>query len=78
MDLMCAQMDFSLRAIQDALEHKSIAMTVQYSYRAPDFLLNMVEKLVPQPLEIHSEETTGTTTDTSEFSRVTSQSAHIH
>ena len=31
-----------LRAIQDALGHKSIAMTVRYSHLAPDFLLDVV------------------------------------
>jgi len=40
-----------LRAIQDALGHKSIAMTVRYSHLAPDFLLDVVEKLVPKPAE---------------------------
>ena len=42
-----------LRATQDALGHKSIAMTVRYSHLAPDFLLNVVEKLVPQPPASH-------------------------
>ena len=53
-----------IRAIQDALGHKSIAMTVRYSHLAPDFLLNVVEKLVPKPVEAATEERTDTTTDT--------------
>jgi len=53
-----------LRAIQDALGHKSIAMTVRYSHLAPDFLLNVVEKLVPAPVGAVSAEPTDTTTDT--------------
>jgi integrase len=40
-----------LRAIQDALGHKSIAMTVRYSHLAPDFLLDVVERLVPKPAD---------------------------
>jgi site-specific recombinase XerD len=67
-----------LRATQDALGHKSVAMTVRYSHLAPDFLLNVVEKLVPQPSAITSAEPTDTTTDTSTFSRPEPQSAHMH
>ncbi len=66
-----------LRATQDALGHKSIAMTVRYSHLAPDFLLNVVEKLVPQPPAAASEEPTDTTTDTGAFSRPEPQSAHM-
>jgi integrase len=67
-----------LRATQDALGHKSIAMTVRYSHLAPDFLLNVVEKLVPQSPAAASEEPTDTTTDTGAFSRVAPQPAHMH
>jgi site-specific recombinase XerD len=66
-----------LRATQDALGHKSVAMTVRYSHLAPDFLLNVVEKLVPQPSQTQSEKPTDTTTDTSAFSRQEPQSAHV-
>ena len=52
-----------LRAVQDALGHKSIAMTVRYSHHAPGFLLNVVEKLVPKPDGVITEGRTGTTTD---------------
>jgi site-specific recombinase XerD len=67
-----------LRATQDALGHKSVAMTVRYSHLAPDFLLNVVEKLVPQPPAVPSEEPTDTTTDTGSFSHSEPQSAHMH
>jgi integrase len=67
-----------LRATQDALGHKSVAMTVRYSHLAPDFLLNVVEKLVPQPPAVPSAEPTDTTTDTNAFSREVPQSAHMH
>jgi site-specific recombinase XerD len=49
-----------LRAIQDALGHKSIAMKVRYSHLAPNFLLDVVEKLVPAPKVTQSEERTDT------------------
>ena len=43
-----------LRAAQDALEHKSVAMTLRHSHLAPDFLFDVVEKLVPPPAEANS------------------------
>jgi len=67
-----------LRATQDALGHKSVAMTVRYSHLAPDFLLNVVEKLVPKPPAVAYAEPTDTTTDTGALSRVEPQSAHMH
>jgi site-specific recombinase XerD len=67
-----------LRATQDALGHKSIAMTVRYSHLAPDFLLNVVEKLVPQSPEESPTKPTDTTTDTSTLSRVEAPLAHVH
>ena len=66
--------DLGLRATQDALGHKSIAMMVRYSHLSSDFLLNVVEKLVPQPSVVASEERT----DTGAFSRLEPQSAHMH
>jgi site-specific recombinase XerD len=66
-----------LRATQDALGHKSVAMTVRYSHLAPDFLLNVVEKLVPRPSGAHTAERTDTTTDTSALSRVEPEPAHV-
>lgn len=53
-----------IRAIQDALGHKSIAMTVRYSHLAPDFLLDVVEKLVPKATDGDTAKRTDTTTDT--------------
>jgi site-specific recombinase XerD len=67
-----------LRATQDALGHKSIAMTVRYSHLAPDFLLNVVEKLVPHSSEANSAKPTDTTTDTGALSRPESQPIHVH
>lgn len=46
-----AMVGVGIRAIQDVLGHKSIAMTVRYSHLSPDFLLNVVERLVPKPTE---------------------------
>ena len=66
-----------LRATQDALGHKSVAMTVRYAHLDPDFLLNVVEKLVPQPSAVTSTEPTDTTTDTSAFSSVEPQPTHV-
>jgi site-specific recombinase XerD len=67
-----------LRATQDALGHKSVAMTVRYSHLAPDFLLNVVEKLVPQSPVVASMEPSDTTTDTGVLSHSEPQSAHMH
>jgi site-specific recombinase XerD len=66
-----------LRAVQDALGHKSVAMTVRYSHLAPDFLFDVVEKLVPRPAEPATAERTDTTTDTRAISPVASQAAHV-
>jgi len=67
-----------LRAVQDALGHKSVAMTVRYSHLAPDFLFDVVEKLVPRPVEDLSGERTDTTTDTTGLSQEGRESAHVH
>jgi len=66
-----------LRAVQDALGHKSVAMTVRYSHLAPDFLQDVVDKLVPKPAEATSESRTDTTTDTGAIPPVTPQVAHV-
>jgi site-specific recombinase XerD len=67
-----------LRAVQDALGHKSVAMTVRYSHLAPDFLFDVVEKLVPRSTEALSVGPTDTTTDTRAISPVAPQVAHVH
>jgi len=54
----------NLRGVQEALGHKSIAMTVRYSHLSPEYQLDAVERLVPKPAEATSEEATDTTTDT--------------
>ena len=42
-----------LRATQDALGHKSVHITVRYSHLAPDFLLNVLEKIVSTVVSGH-------------------------
>ena len=49
-----------LRATLDALGHKSIAITVRNAHLDPDFLLNVVEKLVPGPSKRDSDKPTDT------------------
>jgi len=66
-----------LRAVQDALGHKSIAMTVRYSHLAPDFLQDVVDKLVPKPDQADSDGRTDTTTDTGAIPPVVPQPAHV-
>lgn len=66
-----------LRAVQDALGHKSVAMTVRYSHLAPDFLQDVVDKLVPKPAEAASDSRTDTTTDTGAIPPVTPQVVHV-
>ena len=66
-----------LRAVQDALGHKSVAMTVRYSHLAPDFLQDVVDKLVPKPAEAASDEPTDTTTDTGAISPEVAEVVHV-
>jgi site-specific recombinase XerD len=66
-----------LRAVQDALGHKSVAMTVRYSHLAPDFLQDVVDKLVQKPTEAATDGRTDTTTDTRAIPMVNSQVAHV-
>ena len=54
----------NLRGVQEALGHKSIAMTVRYSHLSADYQREAVERLVPKPAETVSAEPTDTTTDT--------------
>jgi site-specific recombinase XerD len=67
-----------LRAVQEALGHKSVAMTVRYSHLAPDFLFDVVEKLVPRSVGARSGDRTDTTTDTGVLSQKGRESAHVH
>jgi site-specific recombinase XerD len=67
-----------LRAVQDALGHKSVAMTVRYSHLAPDFLQDVVDKLVPKTAEAAQDGRTDTTTDTGAIPQITEQVAHVH
>jgi site-specific recombinase XerD len=67
-----------LRGIQDALGHKSIAMTVRYSHLSPEFLLDVVDRLVPKPAGAVSESSTDTTTDTGAFRPAEPAALHVH
>jgi integrase len=66
-----------LRAVQDALGHKSVAMTVRYSHLAPDFLQDVVDKLVPKPEPVQGGRT-DTTTDTGAIPHIPEQVVHVH
>ena len=52
-----------IRGMQEALGHKSISMTVRYAHLAPDFMADVVEKLVPES-SATAPESTDTRTDT--------------
>ena len=67
-----------IRAVQDALGHKSIAVTVRYSHLAPDFMADAVEKLVPETATPESQIPTGTRTDTDAIASVASASKSVH
>jgi len=66
-----------LRAVQEALGHKSITMTVRYSHLWPDYQLAAVERLVPRSSEAASTSPTGTTTDTTPSSVGTAEPAYV-
>jgi integrase len=68
----------NLRAVQDALGHKSIAMTVRYSHLSPDYQLDVLERLVPSAPASHPEKPTATTTATEPFSTQQPETAHVH
>jgi hypothetical protein len=67
----------NLRAVQEALGHKSIAMTVRYSHLSPDFQLEAVERLVPASQRSPGEPS-DTATDTGVFLPVERESVHVH
>ena len=67
----------NLRGVQEALGHKSIAMTVRYSHLAPDYQLEAVEKLVPKPAVAASAEPTDTTTDTTPLPAERGEAAYV-
>jgi integrase len=68
----------NLRAVQDALGHKSIAMTVRYSHLSPGYQLDVLERLVPGAPAAYSAEPSDTITDTRPFCAEPSQPAHVH
>jgi hypothetical protein len=67
-----------IRAIQEALGHKSIAMTVRYSHLSPDFIQDAVDRLAPPQEEESAENRTDTTTDTSELESMETGSKSVH
>lgn len=68
----------SLRAVQEALGHKSIAMTVRYSHLSPDYQLAAVERLVaPAPRPV-SGTPTDTTTDTKASEQEVQKPRHVN
>ena len=67
-----------IRAIQELLGHKSLAMTVRYSHLSPDFQQEAVDKLVrPQP-ETDAENRTDTSTDTENLVSSKSSTENVH
>jgi hypothetical protein len=70
-----------IRAVQEALGHKSVAMTVRYSHLAPDFMADAVEKLVPAEAEASTTEApiaTDTRTDTEALASIETASESVH
>ena len=67
-----------LRAIQKALGHRSIMMAVRYSRLTPDFLHDVVEKLVPATVKTFSTKPTDTTTDKGEAVSISLSGADVH
>jgi integrase len=74
-------MGVGIRAVQEALGHKSIAMTVRYSHLDPDFMADAVDRLVA---EEPSAEITGTPiatdtrTDTEALGSIEPASKSVH
>ena len=69
--------EIRIRAIQEVLGHKSIAMTVRYSPLSPDFIQDAVDRLAP-PQEEPAENRTDTTIDTSELEAMETGSKSVH
>jgi site-specific recombinase XerD len=70
-----------IRAVQEALGHKSIAMTVRYSHLDPDFMADAVDKLAPEEESTATTETpiaTDTRTDTEALASIELASKSVH
>jgi hypothetical protein len=67
-----------IRAIQEALGHKSIAMTVRYSHLFPDFLQDAVDKLALQPAEEAATNPSDTRTDTGDLASAKPPTESVH
>ena len=73
-----AMASVGIRAIQEALGHKSIAMTVRYSHLSPDFLQDAVDKLVAQPSETVAANRSDTRTDTQHDTALSRNTNGVH
>jgi hypothetical protein len=67
-----------IRGIQEALGHKSIAMTVRYSHLSPDFLQEAVDRLVTPEPEADAQNRTDTRTDTEDLASAESPTKSVH
>jgi hypothetical protein len=70
-----------IRAVQEALGHKSIAMTVRYSHLDPDFMADAVDKLAPEEEATATTETpiaTDTRTDTEALASIVPARRSVH
>jgi len=67
-----------IRAIQQLLGHKSLAMTVRYSHLSPDFQQEAVDKLVPPEPATEVESGTDTRTDTEASASSEPQTDSVH
>ena len=67
-----------IRAVQEALGHKSIAMTVRYAHLAPDFMADALEKLVPPEAADETASPTDTRTDTEAIASIAPASTSVH
>ena len=56
----------------------SARLTVRYSHLSPDFLQDIVEKLVPPEFETEDENRTDTRTDTEEIASAEPASKSVH
>jgi site-specific recombinase XerD len=67
-----------IRAIQELLGHKSLAMTVRYSHLSPDFQQEAVDKLVAPEPETDTGNRTDTRTDTGAIAPSESPTNSVH
>jgi hypothetical protein len=66
-----------IRAIQEALGHKSLARTVRYSHLSSDFLQDALDKLSTQPTEDQTNPS-DTRTDTDDLASAKPPTESVH